>query len=83
MNNTTGKEKLLDGFKIGNTKLLSRELTNDILVGSFMGLLAYIEDKDILDKLHSWGVIVTSRDTCGRAPGSQMGPGLSEFIEKV
>ena len=50
------KERLLDGFRIGSARLHVRDITNDELVVSFMGLPVYIEDGEIIDKLLFWGV---------------------------
>ncbi|KAG7454005.1 hypothetical protein JOB18_028774, partial [Solea senegalensis] len=60
MTNAIGKRRLLDGFKIGTTTVLANKLDNDELVVSFLGLPAYITDKEILDKLYEWGVSAVS-----------------------
>lgn len=54
------KERLLDGFKIGETRVAAEELSNDELVVSFLNLPAYIEDAEIVEKLNKWGMTVTS-----------------------
>ncbi|KAK0132144.1 Zinc finger protein 862 [Merluccius polli] len=51
-----GKERLLDGFKVRNTRIVAKELCNDELVVSFLNLPAYISDEEISDKLCGWGV---------------------------
>lgn len=49
------KDRILDGFKIGNTKVLAKALCNDELVVSFLNLPAYISDSDIIKKIRELG----------------------------
>ncbi|XP_047195575.1 uncharacterized protein LOC124851640 [Hippoglossus stenolepis] len=51
MSHPRGKERLMEGFKIGDTRVHARELTNDELVVSFLNLPFYVEDREILEKL--------------------------------
>ena len=44
MSHPRGKERLMDGFKTGDTRVHARELTNDELVVSFLNLPFYVED---------------------------------------
>ena len=60
MSHPIGNERLMDGFKIGETMVHARELVNDELVVSFMNLPFYIKDIMILDKLQGWGVSAVS-----------------------
>lgn len=64
MSNEKGKQRLLEGFKIGNTSVVTSELCNDEMVVSFLNLSAYITDEEILEKLSGWGV----KGECGRGP---------------
>lgn len=52
MTSATGKNRLMDGFMIGTTSVTGKELANDQLVASFLGLPAYISAEKILEKLH-------------------------------
>lgn len=54
------KRDFLDGFKIGETSVVAKELSNDELVVSFLNLLAYITDEEIIDEFKGWGVMPTS-----------------------
>ena len=56
MSNTKGKERLLDGFKIKNSRIVATELIRNIRVVSFLNLPLYITDDEIRDKLSQWGV---------------------------
>ncbi|KAL7375479.1 hypothetical protein ABVT39_018230 [Epinephelus coioides] len=56
MNNPRGKNRLLDGFKIGDNKIIASELARDQRIVSFLNLPLYITDKQICDKLLTWGV---------------------------
>lgn len=49
-----------NGFKIGMTSVIAKELSNDKLVVSFHGLPANITDVNILEKLLGWGVSTVS-----------------------
>lgn len=78
MNHAKGKERLLDGFKIGNVRVMTKELCNDELVVSFLGLSAYTTDEEILEKLCGWGVKAVSpiRRRMWLAPRSLTAPVL-------
>lgn len=60
MSNPRGKERLLDGFKIKNSKVMAREVARDEMVMSFLNLPTYISDEEIMAKLTVWGVRATS-----------------------
>ncbi|KAG7453544.1 hypothetical protein JOB18_037640 [Solea senegalensis] len=75
MTNAIGKRRLLDGFKIGTTSVLANKLDNDELVVYFLGLPAYITDKEILDKLHGWGVSAVSLIKRRMWPGTNIADG--------
>uniref|UniRef100_A0A4W5MEM0 CCHC-type domain-containing protein n=3 Tax=Hucho hucho TaxID=62062 RepID=A0A4W5MEM0_9TELE len=60
MRDGKGKERLMDGFMIKDTKIMARDMTTNELIVSFMNLPVYIEDSAILDKLNSWGVAAVS-----------------------
>ena len=56
MSNIKGKERLLDGFKIKNSRIVATELIKNTRVVSFLNLPLYITDDQIKDKLRQWGV---------------------------
>lgn len=60
MSNPKGKERLLDGLKIKQTKVMAREVGRNEMVVSFLNLPTYITDEEILTKLAIWGVQATS-----------------------
>lgn len=80
MSSTEGKKRLLDGFKMGSTKVMAKELTNDELVVSFLGLPAYIPDEDILQKLHGWKVTAVSGIKRRVWPGTRIADG-TRFVK--
>uniref|UniRef100_A0A674AP51 CCHC-type domain-containing protein n=1 Tax=Salmo trutta TaxID=8032 RepID=A0A674AP51_SALTR len=61
MNHAKGNERLMDGFKIKNSRIMAKDLVNDELVVSFMNLPAYISDDEIHAKLNNWGVAAVSK----------------------
>lgn len=75
MHHPKGKERLLEGFKIGQTRVLAHEINNDELVVSFLNLPAYISDEEIIGKLHGWGVSVTSAIRRRMWPGTNIADG--------
>ena len=82
-----GKERILDGFKIGETVIHAKGLHNDELVVSFLNLPAYITDEEILAKLESWGVGAVSPIRRRMWPGTKVADGTRflkvKFNEKV
>ena len=56
MGNARGRERLLDGFKINNTRIIASEIIKNTKIVSFLSLPIYITDKQIFDKLEQWGV---------------------------
>ncbi|KAM9717483.1 uncharacterized protein ACNS7B_021133 [Menidia menidia] len=56
----TGKRRLLDGCRIGETVLHARELTLDEMVVSFLAMPAYIGDEAVIAKLAAWKVEAVS-----------------------
>lgn len=75
MSHPKGKERLLEGFKIGQTRVMAHELNNDELVVSFLGLPAYVTDEDILRKLESWKVSATTPIRRRMWPGTRIADG--------
>lgn len=80
MNHENGKRRLLDGFKIKRTRVMARELTNDEMVVSFIGLPVYITDLEILKKLFDWGVRAISPITRRMWPGTRVVEG-TRFVK--
>ena len=82
-----GKERLIEGFKIGETTVYARELNNDERVVSFLNLPYYIEDNEICEKLRSWGVKGVSLIRRRMWPGSKVADGTRylrvKFNDKV
>ena len=82
-----GKERLIEGFKIGETTVYARELNNDERVVSFLNLPYYIEDNEIYEKLRSWGVKGVSLIRRRMWPGSKVADGTRylrvKFNDKV
>uniref|UniRef100_A0A674DFZ5 CCHC-type domain-containing protein n=1 Tax=Salmo trutta TaxID=8032 RepID=A0A674DFZ5_SALTR len=87
MRNGKGKERLMDGLRIKDTRILARDVNVNELVVSFMNLPVYIEDKVILDKLSSWGVTAVSEIRRRVWPGTEVVDGTRfckvKFTEKV
>lgn len=87
MSHTKGKERLLDGFKIGQTAVLAKALCNDELVVSFLNLPAYITDEEIFKKLDSWGVTAASAIRRRMWPGTRIADGTRflkvKFTDRV
>ena len=75
MSHPKGKDRLMEGFKIGETRVHARELVNDELVVSFMNLPFYIEDREILAKLQLWGVSAVSPIKRRMWPGTNVADG--------
>lgn len=61
MQHEKGKEKILDGIKIKNSRVMTKEICGMEMVVSFLGLPTYIEDEEIIRKLTEWGVTAVSR----------------------
>lgn len=72
MRDAKGKERLMDGFKIKNTKVMARDVMANELIVSFMNLPVYIEDGAIVDKLRSWGVAAVSEIRRRVWPGTEI-----------
>ncbi|XP_056256044.1 uncharacterized protein LOC130184199 [Seriola aureovittata] len=51
-----GRERLLDGFKINNTRIIASEVIKNTKIVSFLNLPIYTTDEQIFDKLEQWGV---------------------------
>uniref|UniRef100_A0A3B3D8V9 CCHC-type domain-containing protein n=1 Tax=Oryzias melastigma TaxID=30732 RepID=A0A3B3D8V9_ORYME len=75
MSNAIGRDRMLDGFKIGNTTVQGRKIANDELVVSFLGLPAYITDEEILEKLEGWKVSAVSPIKRRMWPGTSVADG--------
>lgn len=56
MSNPRGKDRLLDGFKIGDSCIVASEVTRDTRIVSFLNLTLYVTDAQIYYKLTMWGV---------------------------
>ncbi|KAG7509508.1 hypothetical protein JOB18_046241 [Solea senegalensis] len=80
MTNAVGKSRLLDGFKIGTTIVMAKELNNDELVVSFLTLPTYISDQEIIDKLHGWGVSAISPIKRRTWPGTNIADGTRSSL---
>uniref|UniRef100_A0A3B3IIS5 CCHC-type domain-containing protein n=1 Tax=Oryzias latipes TaxID=8090 RepID=A0A3B3IIS5_ORYLA len=80
MSNAVGRDKLLDGFKIGNTTVQGRSISNDELVVSFLGLPAYVTDEEILEKLEGWRVSAVSPIKRRMWPGTSVADG-TRFVK--
>jgi len=76
MEEEKAKTKLMDGFKIKDTAIMGRALTNKEMVVSFLGLPLYITDEVIREKLRVWGVSATSPR---RWPGTDILEGMRFF----
>ncbi|KAM9519010.1 uncharacterized protein ACWYII_045248 [Salvelinus alpinus] len=87
MRNEKGKERLMDGLRIRDTKILARDINVKELVVSFMNLPVYVEDGVILGKLSSWGVAAVSEIRRRVWPGTEVVDGTRfckvKFTEKV
>uniref|UniRef100_A0A3B4UNU9 CCHC-type domain-containing protein n=1 Tax=Seriola dumerili TaxID=41447 RepID=A0A3B4UNU9_SERDU len=87
MSHVKGKERLLDGFKIGNCSIFVKDLCNDELMVSFLNLPAYVTDEEILQKLEGWGVSAASSIRRRMWPGTQVADGTRflkvKFTDKV
>ncbi|KAK0132143.1 Zinc finger protein 862 [Merluccius polli] len=70
--NVRGKERLLDGFKIKNTRIVATELVRNTRVVSFLNLPLYITDDQIKDKLRQWGVEPFSDIRRGKWAGTEI-----------
>lgn len=75
MSHPRGKDRLMEGFKMGDTRIHARELTNDELVVSFLNLPFYIGDEKILEKLKGWGVSAASPIKRRMWPGTNVADG--------
>lgn len=68
-------DKLMDGITIKGTDYELKKLQNRDYVVSFMHLPVYLEDKEILNKLESWGVFPISILKRRRYPGTNIEDG--------
>lgn len=75
MSHPKGKQRLLDGFKIGETRVHVREISNDELVVSFLNLPYYVDDTEIQAKLQGWGVSAVSPIKRRMWPGTKVADG--------
>lgn len=75
MEGENGKEKILDGLKIKNSRIMVKEINNTELVVSFLGLPTYIQDEEIMRKLTEWGVTAVSRIKRRMWPGTDIADG--------
>ncbi|XP_028974685.1 uncharacterized protein LOC114837325 [Esox lucius] len=56
MSHICGKERLMDGLRIGSNTVHVKEISSDEMKVSFMSLPVYISDSEILNKLRGWEV---------------------------
>ena len=75
MGHLSGKNKLMDGFKIRGVSIVAKELTSDETVVSFLELPAYTTDKDVILKLQGWGVSAASPIKRRMWPGTNIADG--------
>lgn len=75
MEEEKGKEKLLDGIKIKNSRVMAKEGDCLEMVVSFLGLPTYIQDEEILNKLTEWGVKAVSKVKRRMWPGTDIADG--------
>lgn len=87
MEEEKGKEKLLDGLKIKNSRIMAKEVNSNETIVSFLGLPTYIQDEEILRKLREWGVTAVSRIKRRMWPGTEIADGTRflkvKFTETV
>lgn len=87
MQTSTGKERLMDGVKIRDSRILARDIQTDEMVVSFLALPIYMEDKEIHEKLREWGVKAVSRIRRRMWPGTDIADGTRyvkvKFTETV
>ena len=72
MRNGKGKDRLMDGLMIKDTRIMVRYMIANELVVSFINLPVYIDDKVLLDKLSSWGVTAVSEIRRRVWPGTEI-----------
>lgn len=70
-----GKVRLMDGFKLNNTRVMAKEVRSNELVVSFLNLPPYITDDEIRKKLAVWGVKATSPIKRRKWPGTDVADG--------
>ncbi|XP_034530089.1 uncharacterized protein LOC117805468 [Notolabrus celidotus] len=75
MGTEEGKNRLLDGIKLGDTLIAAREINNDELVVSFLSLPVYVSDQEIFDRLAEWGVRPVSSVRRRMWPGTEVADG--------
>lgn len=75
MGDDKGKNKLLDGLKIKNGRIMAKEINNMETVVSFMNLPTYIKDEEITGKLKDWGVNAVSKIKRRMWPGTDIADG--------
>ncbi|KAL6108122.1 uncharacterized protein ACO6RY_18729 [Pungitius sinensis] len=80
MQTNTGKERLMDGVMIGETRILARDIQTDEMVVSFLALPIYLEDKEITEKLREWGVKAVSGIRRRMWPGTDVADG-TRFVK--
>lgn len=75
MEEEKGKEKILDGLKIKESRIMAKEINSTEMVVSFLGLPTYIQDEEINRKLTEWGVTAVSRIKRRMWPGTDIADG--------
>lgn len=60
LSNEVARDRLLEGFRIGDTRVVASQLRTNEMIVSFLHLPSYIEDKEILEKISCWGVTAVS-----------------------
>lgn len=87
MEDGRGKKRLMDGFKIGNTRVMAKEIKSNELVVSFLNLPPYITDGEIEKKMDLWGVKIVSPIKRRKWPGTDIADGTRfckvQFTDEV
>ncbi|KAI3370923.1 hypothetical protein L3Q82_023477 [Scortum barcoo] len=78
-----GKGKLIDGIKHKNTTIMAKDINICEMVVSFLNLPVYVEDKEIIDRLHEWGVRPVSAIRRRMWPGTEVADGTRYLKVKV
>ncbi|XP_051245027.1 uncharacterized protein LOC127356965 [Dicentrarchus labrax] len=77
-----GKERLMEGLKVGDVAVMAKELCDNEMVVSFLNLPAYISDEEVLEKLRIWGVSAVSNIRRRMWPGTNIADG-TRFLKRT
>ena len=75
VSNQVAKERLMEGFRMGQHQGVVRELVDNELLVSFLNLPVYVTDEEILEKLRGWGVQAVSDVRRRMWPGTGIADG--------